>query len=107
MTPRPPSFTPVPVPVAVAVDASLSALAVLALSEGAHATASKILPLPSHKTVRRLTIGLAGLHVVEAGIAFQRARSVGRGRKTALKWAGQTLLVGYPSLVTQQKTLLV
>ena len=57
--------------------------------------------------MKRLTIGLAGLHVAEAGIAWQRARSVGRGRKTAAKWAAQTLVVGYPSLVTQQKTLLV
>ena len=50
---------------------------------------------------------LAVLHVIEAGIAWKRAREVGRGRRTAAKWAIQTALVGFPSLVTQQKTLLV
>ena len=107
MTQRPPSFTPVPVPQIVAVDAGLAAIAFLALSERSHARAKSLLPIPAHRTFRRLATGLALLHVVEAGIAWKRAREVGRGRKTAAKWAGQTLVVGFPSLITQQKTLLV
>ena len=107
MTQRPPSFTPVPVPQVLVVDAGLAAIALLAMSERSHARAKSVLPIPGHRTFRRLAAALLVLHVVEAGIAWKRAREVGRGRKTAAKWAVQTMLVGFPSLVTQQKTLLV
>lgn len=80
----------------VTLDGGLAALAVLALSRGAYDKARQVVPLPEQSQLRALLTGAVGLHAIEAVAArsMARRRGVPPGR-----WARQTFVVGFPSLL--------
>jgi len=84
------------------LDGGLLALAALATSEEAHAAASDVVPLPPRPALQRLLAGAVLLHLVEAVAARRLARRHGL---PAGRWARQTFVVGFPSLLALRRTI--
>jgi transmembrane protein TMEM254 len=84
------------------LDGGMVSLAVLASNEGAHRAVSGLLPvaLPPRRALRTLFAAAVVVHVAEAAAAARGARR--RGLPVA-GWAGQTLLVGFPSLLALRR----
>ncbi|HYI62249.1 MAG TPA: DUF4499 domain-containing protein [Acidimicrobiales bacterium] len=76
------------------LDGGIAALAALALNDRAHRAAAEALPLPPRPVLQKLLAGTAAAHVAEGLYAHRLARRHGL---PAGRWAGQTLLVGFPS----------
>jgi hypothetical protein len=83
------------------LDGGVVALTALSLSEEAHASASEVVPLPPRSALQRLLALTLGLHVVEALAARRIARRHGL---PAGRWARQTFVVGFPSLLALRRT---
>ncbi len=86
----------------VLLDGGLVALAVLALSPRAHAAVAARAPLPSRPALLRLLGGAVALHVGEGLVA---GRVAARHGLPVGPWAGQTLVVGFPSLRALRRTV--
>jgi hypothetical protein len=54
--------------------------------------------LTGHRSLRRLFRAAVAIHIVEAGYSYVRASRAGF-RTRAVRWALQTLAVGFPSLI--------
>lgn len=78
------------------LDGGVAALATLALSRRAYEAARGIGPLPAQQRLRQLLVATAGVHVAEATVAVRQARR--RGLPPG-RWALQTFVVGFPSLL--------
>jgi hypothetical protein len=80
------------------LDGGLVALAILASSEETHGRATDVspIPLPPRHICRSLLANAVAIHVVEALVAGRMARRRGLSPRG---WRGQTLLVGFPSLL--------
>jgi hypothetical protein len=80
------------------LDGGLVALAILASSEQVHAKAAGAspIPLPSRPVCQSILANAAAIHVGEAIIAGRMARRRGLSPRG---WRGQTLTVGFPSLL--------
>jgi len=83
------------------LDGGVVALSALSLSEQAHDAASEVVPLPPRPALQRLLVATLGLHVVEALVARRIARRHGL---PASRWARQTFVVGFPSLLALRRT---
>lgn len=84
------------------LDGGLVALAALVASPSAYARASAAVPLPPRDRLKVLLAGATALHVGEAIAARRAARRHGL---PARRWAGQTLVVGFPSLLALRRTI--
>jgi hypothetical protein len=84
------------------LDGGLVALEVLAFSRPAYEKARATVPLPEQSDLRRIFAVAVLLHVGEAFIAHRRATRLGLG-ESAGKWAAQTLVVGFPSLLAMRR----
>jgi hypothetical protein len=84
------------------LDGGIIALTVLSASEDAHTAVSDAspLPLPSRQTWQGMLVGTAVIHVAEAMMAGRTARRRGLSPSG---WRGQTLLVGFPSLLALRR----
>ena len=84
------------------LDGGLVALAFLASSEGAHGKVAEASPgpLPSRRSCQRILAGAAAIHVTESFIAARMARRRGLSPRG---WRGQTLVVGFPSLLALRR----
>jgi hypothetical protein len=84
------------------LDGGIIALSVLSASEEAHAAVSDAspVPLPSHHACRGMLVGTAVIHVAEAMLVGRAARRRGLSPRG---WRGQTLLVGFPSLLALRR----
>jgi len=84
------------------LDGGLVVLAFLASIEGARgrAAAASPAPLPSHRSCQRMLAGAAAIHLAESFIAGRMARRRGMSPRG---WRGQTLVVGFPSLLTLRR----
>ena len=78
------------------LDGGIAILALLASSSQVYDAVRKQVPLPSRPGLRAMLVGTAVIHAVEARHAARTARRHGLppGR-----WAAQTCVVGFPSLV--------
>ncbi|HVX22424.1 MAG TPA: CRISPR-associated protein Cas5 [Acidimicrobiales bacterium] len=83
----------------VVLDGGIVALSALATSDRAYRAARQRLPLPlpPRAALQGLLAATAAIHLAEAAVAFRMARR--RGLPSAGRWAGQTLVVGFPSLL--------
>lgn len=84
------------------LDGGIAVLKLLAFSRPAYEKARETLPLPEQSELRRMVAVTAVLHVGEAVIAHRRATRLGLG-DSAGKWAAQTFVVGFPSLLAMRK----
>jgi hypothetical protein len=84
------------------LDGGLATLVVLVASPRAYQRAAASVPLPPPDRMKALLAGAVALHVGEAVVAGRRARRHGL---PAGRWAGQTLGVGFPSLLALRRTL--
>lgn len=82
------------------LDGAIAVNAVLALDERAYEAASEVAPLPPRRNLQKVLAATAGIHVVEALIAARRARRHGL---PAGRWARQTFVVGFPSLLALRR----
>lgn len=83
------------------LDGGLVALSAVALSEDAHEAANEVVSLPPRPALQRLLVFAVGLHVAEALVARRLARRHGL---PAGRWARQTFVVGFPSLLALRRT---
>ena len=84
----------------VLLDGALAKLAVLALNRTAYEKVRDFVPLPERSHLRALLLAAVGVHVAEAAVACTLARRRGL---PACKWASQTLIVGFPSLLALRR----
>jgi len=84
------------------IDGGILSLAVLGASESTHASVNDAMPtgLPPQKTLRRMLVGVAVIHLAEARWAGRMARR--RGLSPG-GWRLQTFVVGFPSLFTLRR----
>jgi len=87
----------------VVLDGGIVVLSVLATSETAYRAARERLPLPSRGALQGLVAATAVIHLVEAAAAHRMARR--RRLPSADRWARQTLVVGFPSLLKLRDTV--
>lgn len=82
------------------LDGGIVALTALSASEEAHAKVSEVVPLPARSKLRQMLGFTVGLHVVEALVAGRAAR---KHDLPAGRWARQTFVVGFPSLLALRR----
>jgi hypothetical protein len=82
----------------IALDSGLALMTALSLSPGTYDKVAARVPVPPRRVVQAMLVGTAGVHVAEAVGAFRFARARGMDR-SAGKWAVQTFVVGFPSLL--------
>jgi len=78
------------------LDGGMVGLATLAFNRRAYEKARDVMPLPEQGQLQVLFAGAVVVHVAEAGVARRMARR--RGVPSA-RWALQTFVVGFPSLL--------
>lgn len=86
----------------VLLDGGVVALTALVASPGLDARVRRTVPLPPRPALRALLVGTAVAHVGEALAAHRTARHHGL---PARAWAGQTFVVGFPSLLALRRTV--
>lgn len=84
----------------VILDGGVLALTVLAADRRAYDAAAARVPLPSRRTLQGLLWATAAVHAAEALAAGRLARRRGL---PAGRWAAQTFLVGFPSLLALRR----
>lgn len=84
------------------LDGGVAALVPLAFSRSAYEKARETVPLPEQSQLRQLVVGTAVVHVGEAAFAYRRAKRLGLG-DAAGRWALQTFVVGFPSLLAMRR----
>jgi hypothetical protein len=86
----------------VLLDGGILALSVFSASAEAHSAVSDAtpVPLPSRRTCQQMLVATAVIHVTEAMTAGRMARRRGLSPRG---WRGQTLLVGFPSLLALRR----
>lgn len=82
----------------LALDSGVAVVTAMSVSQGAYDKVAAALPVPSRKVVQTLLLGTAAVHVAEAVGAYRFARRRGMER-SAGRWALQTFVVGFPSLL--------
>jgi hypothetical protein len=84
-------------------DGGVIALFTLSLSARAHTAVARRLPVPTRRTVQRLSLGVIALHAAEAAAAARlvRARHLERSGR---RWILHTLVVGFPALRSLRST---
>jgi hypothetical protein len=82
----------------VALDGGNALTGVLAVSRTAHDAVSLRVRVPSRGALKALLVGTAVVHVAEAVYAYRVANENGFHR-SASRWAVQTFVVGFPSLL--------
>lgn len=80
------------------LDGGVALLGLMATSQAAYDVVSRRLPVPSRRTIKVLLAGTAAVHVGEAVYAYRVANENGFHR-SASRWAVQTFVVGFPSLL--------
>ena len=80
------------------IDSGLAEVAVLSVSDKAYEAVSAKVPLPPRSVVRAIAVGAAVVHVDEATFAYRSAKAAGM-HASAGRWARQTLVVGFHSLL--------
>lgn len=80
----------------VLLDGSLGVLSALVLAPSLAARVRRRGPLPSTRTLRAILVGALVVHLAEGGVAWRLAR---RDDLDAPRWALQTAIVGFPSLL--------
>jgi len=85
----------------VMLDGGIVALSVLSASDPAYGAVRRRLPLPPRSALQGLLAATAVIHLAEAAVAYRTARR--RGLPSAGRWARQTLVVGFPSLLKLRK----
>jgi len=86
------------------LDGGLISLKLLALHKPTYDKVRETIPLPEQSELQRLLAGTAVVHVGEAIWAYRRAKRHGLG-DAAGKWAVQTFVVGFPSLLAQRRLI--
>ena len=84
------------------LDGGVVALTTLVASPALDARARRLVRLPSRPALRALLLGTLLVHVGEAAAAHRTARRHGL---PALGWAGQTFVVGFPSLLALRRAV--
>jgi hypothetical protein len=84
------------------LDTGLAATAVLSVSGRTYEKVAAKVPLPPRPVVQALLAGTAVVHVAEAVGAYRFAKARGMDRSAA-RWAVQTFVVGFPSLLELRK----
>jgi len=81
----------------VLLDGGIVVLAVLSTSDAAYRAVRARVPVPPRPALRGMLAATAVIHLVEAAAAYRTARR--KGSANAKRWAVQTLVVGFPSLM--------
>jgi len=82
----------------------LASLAAMSASQPLHdAVAARVpVPLPSRSLMRSFLIGTFFVHIGESVLAYRTAKAAGMDR-SASRWARETMIVGFPSILRLQK----
>jgi len=96
-----PTFRRPPLGWFVLLDGGLATLAVLATRPRRYDAAAARVPLPPRAQLKALLAAALAVHGAEAAVAHRLARRHGL---PAGRWAGQTLVVGFPSLRALRRT---
>jgi hypothetical protein len=84
------------------LDSGIASLALLSVSAPAYEAVAARVPVPPRPLMKAVLIGTAFVHVGEATLAYRTAKRAGMDR-TAGRWARETFVVGFPSILRLKK----
>lgn len=85
----------------LAIDGGLAVAALMAASQTVYDVVSSRVPVPPRKVTQVFAVGSFFVHIGEATYAYRVAKAAGMHR-TAGRWAAETMIVGFPSILKLQ-----